>query len=324
MIIEAMTLNTLSEKSMFHIAKTLKEEMLLGDLMYRQDCPEQIIEGFLTSQSLYLRAMSKAQAKIRGLTHTKAFAECVAISEKLDLAKSEPMSPQVAEELSSHPYNNVREKLAINPTTPPYILEKLASDMDLSVRIAVAHNESTPQNTLRYLFSLNEEKLFEALLLNDYFPNDLLTSLYEREKLRLNDEGSDRLLIKIANRQKLPPHLIKDMLALAEGLSIIDDNCQLCQTIASNTNVPGEWLSRKWDTCTAIMLGAASNPNTPENILRDIFLYTKHSGYHIKHGLVKTLLVSHENTPSDILAFLLEDDDEKIRKRVISRLQNLL
>ena len=46
---------------------------------------------------------------------------------------------------------NIREEVAVNPSTHPKLLEKLSNDEDMWVRKAVAYNRSAPRKILERL-----------------------------------------------------------------------------------------------------------------------------------------------------------------------------
>ena len=80
-------------------------------------------------------------------------------AEKHALSEDDALKEKDYEKISSHPFEDVRAKLAENQNTPPKVFNSLARDMSPLVRAKVAGNPNAPGETLVRLAGDSDTKV---------------------------------------------------------------------------------------------------------------------------------------------------------------------
>ncbi|WP_418640620.1 hypothetical protein [Sulfurimonas sp. ST-27] len=114
---------------------------------------------------------------------------------------------------------------------------------------------------------------------------------------------SENMQIALATDISTP---LEVMVALLKSHYVVVRNC-----LAANEKCPLEIIKMFFEKRDALM-GVASNPNTPKNLLESIF--------YIDNGIYKEFLSTNISAPNKILEELSADEDEYIRINLASNL----
>ena len=236
---------------------------------------------------------------------------------KLNLLKSQNISPEMLEELADNKYWEVRESVAENRSTPAEVLRKLAEDKNLKVRMRVAENPSTPVEILKKLAEDENLTVRCRVAYNPSTPIEILKKFADNEDvfvrygIAMNPSIPAEVLMKLADdkvwevRQgvAMNPNIPAEILRkLAE-----DKNWKVRRRVAYNSNTPVEILGKlAEDENWEMRKGVAYNPNTPADILSKLM--------EDENEKVRYKVAQNPNTSAEVLRKLAEDEDENVRE----------
>jgi hypothetical protein len=186
------------------------------------------------------------------------------------LAKNPAVPSHILERMYEKQYSN---ELASNPSTPIWILEKMSSSSNLNILNTLAKNTSSTIDVFNNLISFGKvESIIQNIAKNPSTPISLLKSIFD-----------DTVLAEITSTYKFQQEIVYSALA-------------------SNTSCDDELYHLLFkDAGSRTKNALASNPNTPEDILRE--LSTKEH-----YSTILNLLTKNPSTPYDVLKRLIVEN----------------
>ena len=208
-----------------------------------------------------------------------------------------------------------REYLA-RTTNSPELLSVYVYDPDTRVRIAVAQNPNTPNNLLEELTQDSDIWVLDTIAGRDNLSEDLILKLVSRieefESLCMKYDDNDaweelgEFVSDIASNSNTPPYILHNISRLYEVCDIID------VSLAANPNTPEEVLR---DILTeysdSIVEALAENPSTPEDVLMEIATDPTYS-----YSDARYLMAKSKTTPTSVLQVLAKDSDKEVAELV--------
>ena len=221
------------------------------------------------------------------------------------------LSAEMLSYLASDESVNIRQSIAVKPSTPPELVSRLARDENNMVRVAVTYNPEVSLEVLTQLASDVSANVRQGVAMSERASPELLAqfvndkSEHVRWVLAKNPNTSVEVLAQLANdkSQNVRSTLAQNSNTTAEVLAkLVSDKDDWVNTnIAKNPKTPLEALSRlaknkSWEVRSII----AQNPNTPPEILSMLA--------DDENSDVKSEVAKNPNTPLDVLIDLERDD----------------
>ena len=270
------------------------------------------------------------------------------------VARNENTPPDALVELASDEDWQVRQEVASNPSAPPDILAELAQDREVDVRRSVADNPSTLDETLAELILDDDKGVRRNVAGNPNATLEILT-------VAMGDE--DEYVRKAARENLLTPGLDRvrkhsKVIGIGEPDADYEDGKKFCFDVERAAEIIEEAMSNRFPYAywTAVIGGEASGDwnlavrgnghETPtdeekeyafkvsEDLLTDPdfwfevtdpldLVYDEDTSSEILAGLVdnedveiRKAVADHENTSEETLARLASDEDAGVRKTV--------
>jgi len=254
--------------------------------------------------------------------------------ERLAAAENPNTSRRVLWALSTANYgfDDVAQAVAGNPNTPSDMLVNLAVADRQKVRSAVARNASSPDWLLASLASDTDSEVREEVARNRNSPDDVLTQLARRHPAVQTDGSTDWALISERVARDIENRGIRAQVArnpatpVSTLVRLASDPESLVRTfVAANFKTPVDVvvsLALNPDKSRRARTGAAHNPNTPPDVLKQLAEGAEPRASPagapaapdlISNWEVCSTLADNPATPGDVLARLAGDSDALIR-----------
>ncbi len=243
---------------------------------------------------------------------------------RASVARHPQTTPDILEKLSQDSHWQVRAATAQHKNASESILHSLSQDHDNDVRVAVAKNLSCSPDLLASLIQPAETMMFAMSSSEKSAPES--EDVYEEKIARVvacasNSNASDNILSKLSQHEsnevrlavaanpntpeKIRKALQKDSNSKVRVLSQAYD-------IKSTPEELTE-IYQKYSKTLAIRQGIASNPNTPQKILEELFLSPEED--------IRFALAKNPSTPQKILEKLVFDKNSRIAQKANARVK---
>jgi hypothetical protein len=206
---------------------------------------------------------------------------------------SNPSAPlSVLEQLAKDNDDSVRTKVAGNPSTLPTFLEKLGDDSNKVVREIVAGNPNCPPQVIQHLF--NQGDFHEIISRNPNTPAAILETLTRspQKPIRLN----------VCSHPNTPT-VVLDELATDEDPSIrylVAGNPNTSERALKLLSSDAYLEKTEYMPRPIVVEAVASNPKAPPELLEAVYRQ------HMSSVYIKPNIASNPNTPEWILRYLSE------------------